>query len=83
MELLLGKAYYLEGMERPMWDRPHPRFGAPHALATRYIGCLQGHRRWHAFEVWVENREEGVLFMTDADLELIKITPIDERFPQR
>lgn len=76
MELLVGKAYYLEGMDRPMWDRPHPRFGAPPALATRYLGSLQGNRRWHGFEVWVANREEGVLFMNDDDLGKLKVTPI-------
>jgi hypothetical protein len=76
MELLVGKAYYLEGMERPMWDRPHPRFGAPPSLATRYLGSLQGYRRWHGFEVWVENREEGVLFMNDDDLSKLKVTAV-------
>lgn len=76
MDLIVGRIYHLEGMERPMWDRPHPRFGAPPALATRYLGSLQGNRRWHGFEVWVENREEGVLFMNDADLEKLKVTPV-------
>ena len=80
--LVAGKGYYLEGMVRSMWDWPHPRYGAPPALATRYLGALQGNRLWHGFEVWVENREEGVLFMTDDDLNLLKVTPLDQRFPR-
>lgn len=81
-QLVVGKTYYLEGMVRPMWDGPHPRFGAPPALATRYLGSLQGHRLWHGFEVWVESKEEGVLFMNEDDLKKIRITPLDQRFPR-
>ena len=77
MELLVGKAYYLEDMVRPMWDRPHPRFGAPPALATRYLGSLRGNRRQARTGSTGEGREEGVLFMHDADLERIKITPVE------
>ena len=74
MDLEVGRIYLLQGMERSMWDRPHPRYGAPSSLATRYLGCLQGARKWHGFEVWVENREQGVLFMNDADLNKLRVT---------
>ena len=76
MELVVGRAYYLEGMKKEMWDAPHPIFGAPPAVAGRYLGCLQGARRWHGFEVWVRGREEGVLFMNDEDLSKLVVTPI-------
>jgi hypothetical protein len=78
MELVHGKAYYLQGMASEMWDAPHPVFGAPRALAARYIGCITGSRRWHGFEVWIENREQGVLFMNDDDLLKLRVTEIDE-----
>ena len=80
MDLVVGKAYYLEGMEAEMWDAPHPVFGTPKSLAARYLGFLAGRRRWHGFEVWVENDEQGVLFINDDDLTKIKVTPVDQRF---
>ncbi len=81
MELLVGKAYYLEGMAPDMWDAPHPVFGAPLCIAARYLGSLQGLRLWHGFEVWVASSEQGVLFMNDEDLNKLKVTPVDESFP--
>ena len=76
MELVVGGIYRLEGMVRTMWDSPHPVFGAPPSLAGRYLGCLQGVRRWHGFEVWVEHREEGVIFMNDDDLCKLTVTKL-------
>lgn len=81
MVLLVGKGYYLQGMSAEMWDRPHPVFGAPRALAARYLGHIEGSRRWHGFEVWVDNQEQGVLFMNDEDLSKIIVTEIDAAFP--
>jgi hypothetical protein len=76
MTLDVGRIYHLEGMKREMWDGPHPRFGAPPALATRYLGCLQGRRLWHGFEVWVDGNEEGVIFMNDEDLSKLSVTKL-------
>jgi hypothetical protein len=76
MDLAVGKAYYLEGMETEMWDAPHPVYGMPKCIAGMYIGYVTGRRRWHAFEVWVAGEEEGVLFMNDEDLSKLSVTEV-------
>jgi hypothetical protein len=74
INLVPGQAYLLSGMRKVVWDTPHPRFGSPDAVAGRYLGSLKGQRRWHAFEVWLGGREEGVLFMNEADISQLDIT---------
>lgn len=62
-----------------MWDGPHPVYGAPTKLAGFYLGSLQGRRRrWHGFEVWIENQDAGVIFMNDDDLGKLKVTPLND-----
>ena len=75
-DFAVGQAYYIEGMVREMWDVGQPEHGMPAAVAARYIGCIQGNRLWHAFEVWHRNVEIGVLFMTDGDAEQLTIVPV-------
>jgi len=76
VRLVVGRAYILKGMNPEMWDRGHPRYGKPSAIAAKYIGALHGARRWHGFEVWIAGKEVGVLFMNDADLERLEVTEI-------
>lgn len=76
VQLVYGREYYISGMTPEMWDIPHERYGAPAAIAARYIGCVRGHRRWHAFEVWIGGNESGCLFMTDLDLTKLHIVPL-------
>lgn len=76
MDPVVGKAYYLEGMATEMWDAPHPVYGAPASLAAIYLGFVVGRRRWHAFEVWVDGSEQGVLFMNDEDLARLRVTEV-------
>ena len=76
MELQVNKAYYLQGMQEDMWDAPHPDFGAPQKIAARYLGSLHGVRRWHGFEVWIDDKEAGVLFMNDDDLAKLTVEPL-------
>jgi hypothetical protein len=76
MDLVVHRAYYLEGMETEMWDAPHPVYGAPKCLAARYLGSLTGLRRWHAFEVWVDGEEKGCLFMNDDDLAKLRVVAV-------
>jgi hypothetical protein len=76
MELRIGRTYHLEDLDRAEWDAPSPKYGAPRSLAARYLGSIQGNRRWHGFEVWIEGKDAGVLFMNDDDLRKIRVTPI-------
>ncbi len=76
MDLEVGRAYYLEGMERDMWDAPHARFGAPKKLAGIYLGSVVGERSWHLFEVWVGGKEEGVILMNEDDVKKLRIRPV-------
>lgn len=76
MDLVVGRVYHLRGMVEEMWDAPHPIYGAPPALAARYLGSVQGLRRWHAFEVWHQGEEKGCLFMNDNDLARLTVTEI-------
>lgn len=76
VQLIVGREYYISGMVREMWDAPHEKYGAPESIAARYIGCVRGQRRWHAFEVWIAGRECGCLFMTDADVAKLHIVPL-------
>ena len=61
-----------------MWSMSHPQYGKPHALAGRYLGCLHGVRRWHGFEVWIEGKEVGVIFMPDEDLEQLRVSSLSD-----
>lgn len=63
-----GRGYVLSGMRSEMWGAPHPTHGTPESVAAKYLGSLQGTRRWHGFEVWKDGTEQGVIFMADADL---------------
>lgn len=76
IELVIGRAYLISGLKAAVWDTPHPRFGSPDEVAGRYLGSLQGVRRWHGFEVWFGGREEGVLFMNDADISGLTISSL-------
>lgn len=76
VDLIVGNGYILSGLKLAKWDTPHPRFGKPDRVAARYLGSLQGVRRWHGFEVWANRQEQGVLFMNDADIEAINIAPM-------
>lgn len=76
MKLVVGRAYFLDGMKTEMWGNSHPIYGTPYSLAARYIGALHGSRRWHGFEVWSDGVERGVLFMNDDDLKQLNITPV-------
>lgn len=78
MDLLVGHAYYLEGLGRLTWDAPHPRYGTPDRLAGKYLGCLHGARHWHGFEIWIGGREQGVIFMTDEDIVQVQVTDLGE-----
>lgn len=78
MGLVIGRVYRLSGMIDTMWTAGHPVFGKPDTLAGIYLGCLHGQRRWHGFEIWVKRKEQGVIFMTDADLRKLKVEPIIE-----
>ncbi len=73
MILIVGRAYCLRGLNPGMWDNSHPKFGRPFELAARYLGSLQGTRRWHGFEVRVDGADEGVIFMNDGDLDQLEI----------
>jgi hypothetical protein len=74
--LIVGHGYYLSGMHADMWGNVHPHFGRPEAIAARYLGWLQGVRRWHGFEVWKDEAEQGVLFMSSQDLARLTVRPI-------
>ncbi len=82
IELVIGFPYALSGMkpvkgdDPGQWGAPHPRFGMPQAIAGWYLGALQGTRRWHGFEIRHEGTEQGVIFMTDDDLETLTVSPI-------
>lgn len=76
LNLIVGRAYFLSGMVEDMWTTGHPQFGKPEAVAGYYLGCLQGTRRWHGFEVWAGGKERGVIFMTDEDLSKLRVEPV-------
>ena len=76
MALEIGKAYLLTGMVPDLWVAPHPTYGTPFELAAKYLGSLTGARTWHGFEVWVEEKDVGVIFMHDADLAALSVTEI-------
>lgn len=76
VNLIVGRAYYLSGMVDDMWTTGHPVYGKPEALAGYYLGCLHGTRRWHGFEIWAKGQEQGVIFMTDADLQKLTVEAI-------
>lgn len=76
MNLEPGRAYFLNQMRPDMWTGPHPIFGTPERVAGKYIGSLQGNRRWHGFEVWKDGMECGVIFMTDDDLQQLDVSEI-------
>lgn len=76
MDLIAGQAYRLERMLKPYWDAGHPKYGKPERIAAKYLGSLDGHRRWHLFEVWDDGSEQGVIMMNDDDLLRIDVTPL-------
>lgn len=76
MNLEKGRAYFLQRMRSDMWSSPHPIFGAPERVAGKYIGSLEGNRRWHGFEIWKDGLECGVIFMTDDDLNQIEVSEL-------
>jgi hypothetical protein len=76
MKLENGRAYYLEGMRSDLWDAGHPKYGKPERVAGKYLGFLQGVRRWHGFEIYADGRECGVIFMTDDDLGMLKVSEL-------
>ncbi len=59
-----------------MWHNSHTQFGQPASVDTIYLGWLDGTRRWHLFEVRIENRDAGVMLMTSQDLTRITIEEI-------
>jgi len=77
IELQVGHAYVLDGMQPTLWGNAHLRFGQPHVLAARYLGSLEGARLWHLFEIHVEGHEIGVLLMNDADLAQLTVQEIE------
>ena len=64
-------------MKRELWGSTHPTYGAPFAIAGRYLGSLTGQRTWHGFEVWIEDREGGVIFMSHEDLAQLTVTDLE------
>lgn len=68
-----GRAYRLTGMERRMWQVPHPRYGRPAHVVGIYIGRMIGTRVWHGFEIRVRGRERGVIFMPQSDLDRLGV----------
>lgn len=73
LRLVPGFAYYLEGIPPEKWDIGHPRFGKPRAISGRYLGMVAGRRQWHVFEIWVGEREEGAIILSQSDLEAITV----------
>jgi hypothetical protein len=74
--LVPGRGYLLSGMGALAWTNSHPVFGRPGAIAAIYLGCLQGTRLWHLFEVQVRNTDQGVILMNDADLVQLTATEV-------
>lgn len=80
-----GQAYRLTGMEKQMWQVPHPRYGRPGSVVGVYIGRMAGTRVWHGFEIRVKGRERGVIFMPQADLDRLGVEdlgPAGKREPR-
>jgi len=77
-KLVVGRAYLVEGMHAELWDVGHPEHGKPYAVAGRYLGWIQGTRRWHAFEVWHLGVEIGVLFMNESDLAALIVVEVPD-----
>jgi hypothetical protein len=71
--LLVGAAYRLDGITRSMWGNAHATYGTPLAIAGLYLGVLRGARDWHLFEIWVEEREVGVILMHQQDLDQLVV----------
>lgn len=76
VNLIIGRAYYISDMVEELWTTGHPKFGKPRSVAGYYLGCLHGTRRWHGFEVWAGGKEQGVIFMTEQDLEKLTVEAI-------
>lgn len=78
MNLIVGRAYYLEGMEEDMWSGGHPIYGKPRALAGLFLGTLKGTRTWYGFEIRMGGKEAGVIFMPEEDLKALRIRLITD-----
>lgn len=73
MTLLVGLPYHLSGLRQVSWTNSHPRFGQPDEIGAIYLGAIRGTRLWHLFEVQVQQTDQGVILMSDADLVQITV----------